>query len=149
MADAPDIRASDSDRERIATSLRRHCSEGRLTLDELGERLSEAYAARTVGQLHAPDGPLRELPALSPPPPTQIVSAGQAPRPERRTKGFAEHLTSYLLVNLLLVAIWALSGFGYFWPVWSIVFWGFGVACHYVAVRRPGPPGTQRELRPR
>lgn len=38
------------------------------------------------------------------------------------------HLGIYVLVNLLLVAIWAMSGGGFFWPVFSIVFWGFGVA---------------------
>jgi hypothetical protein len=27
----------------------------------------------------------------------------------------------------LLIAIWALSGAGYFWPVWPLVGWGFFV----------------------
>jgi hypothetical protein len=40
VAESPSIRASDSDRERVADLLRRHCGEGRLTLDELGERLA-------------------------------------------------------------------------------------------------------------
>jgi class 3 adenylate cyclase len=40
------------------------------------------------------------------------------------------HLTFYLLVNVLLIGIWAASGGGYFWPVWPILGWGIGVACH-------------------
>jgi class 3 adenylate cyclase len=33
-------------------------------------------------------------------------------------------------VNLLFVAIWAVAGGGYFWPVWPALGWGFAVACH-------------------
>src|SRR3954471_11331389 len=45
-------------------------------------------------------------------------------------QGFRIHLTFYLLVNLLLIGIWAASGGGYFWPVWPILGWGIGVAAH-------------------
>jgi len=48
---SPEIRASDVDRERVAVELRGHMAEGRLTLDELSERLDAAYRARTVGEL--------------------------------------------------------------------------------------------------
>ena len=51
MADVPDIRASDAERERVATELRGHAAEGRLDVDELDERLQQAYAARTRGDL--------------------------------------------------------------------------------------------------
>lgn len=37
-------------------------------------------------------------------------------------------LFAYLLVNAFLVAIWALSGQGYFWPAWVIGGWGLGLA---------------------
>jgi class 3 adenylate cyclase len=40
------------------------------------------------------------------------------------------HLTTYLLVNLMLVGIWAASGAGYFWPIWPILGWGIGLGCH-------------------
>jgi hypothetical protein len=50
MADA-DIRASDDDRERTAEQLRQAASQGRITVDELEERLQTAYAARTQGEL--------------------------------------------------------------------------------------------------
>jgi class 3 adenylate cyclase len=40
------------------------------------------------------------------------------------------HLTVYLLVNVLLIGVWAASGGGYFWPIWPILGWGIGVAAH-------------------
>ncbi len=51
MAETPDLRASDADRERTAELLRHAAGEGRLTVDELTERLDEAFAARTHGDL--------------------------------------------------------------------------------------------------
>ena len=41
---------------------------------------------------------------------------------------FKNHLAVYLIVNALLVVIWAMSGAGYFWPIWSIAGWGVGLA---------------------
>ena len=35
---------------------------------------------------------------------------------------------TYLAVSALLVAIWALTGAGYFWPIWPMLGWGVGVA---------------------
>jgi len=45
-------------------------------------------------------------------------------------RGLRAHLTVYLLVSALLVAIWAVSGAAYFWPVWPIAGWGIGVVMH-------------------
>jgi hypothetical protein len=50
---APELRVSDADREHAATALREHLAQGRLTLDELAERLDRTYAARTRGELDA------------------------------------------------------------------------------------------------
>jgi Domain of unknown function (DUF1707) len=47
----PELRASDAERERTADQLRHAAGEGRLTVDELDERLDAAYAARTRGEL--------------------------------------------------------------------------------------------------
>ncbi len=46
-----DLRASDAERERAADQLRHAAGEGRLTVEELDERLNAAYAARTRGEL--------------------------------------------------------------------------------------------------
>ncbi len=64
-------------------------------------------------------------------------------------QSFKIHLTLYLLVNVLLIGIWAASGGGYFWPVWSILGWGIAVAGHWTPVvagvgsqRRRATPGS-------
>lgn len=46
-----DLRASDADRERVAKILHDAMGEGRLTIDELDERLQSVYAAKTLGEL--------------------------------------------------------------------------------------------------
>lgn len=33
-------------------------------------------------------------------------------------------LVAYVVINAALVATWALTGFGYFWPGWILGFWG-------------------------
>jgi Domain of unknown function (DUF1707) len=35
-----------------------------------------------------------------------------------------EELRAFAATSILLVAIWALTGAGYFWPVWPILGWG-------------------------
>ena len=40
------------------------------------------------------------------------------------------HVAVYVVVNAMLVVIWAASGAGYFWPIWSIGGWGVGLAFH-------------------
>jgi Domain of unknown function (DUF1707) len=50
---APSLRASDSDRDHVAERLRHAMAEGRLSGDELEQRLEALYAARTYGELAA------------------------------------------------------------------------------------------------
>jgi hypothetical protein len=47
----PELRASDADREHAGELLRHAAGDGRLTLDELDERLDAVYAARTRAEL--------------------------------------------------------------------------------------------------
>ena len=57
MTDLPEraghrqMRVSDADRDQVAEVLREATSQGRLTFDELEERLSRAYAAKTYADL--------------------------------------------------------------------------------------------------
>jgi hypothetical protein len=122
------LRASDADRERVADRLRAAAAEGRISAEELDQRLEVAFAARTEAEL-APV--LADLPA--PPAPA---------RPRRRRA----ELRSFAAVAVLLLAIWALTGAGYFWPVWPILGWGvfllpwtavgFRSRCHRNALSR-------------
>lgn len=59
----PEQRASDADRERVGTRLRDAAADGRLTVDELDERLGLAYTARTTVEL---DRLTRDLGAPAP-----------------------------------------------------------------------------------
>jgi hypothetical protein len=52
----------------------------------------------------------------------------------RAKRGFWIHFSIYLVVNALLVAVWAVTWTGYFWPVWPMLGWGIGVAAHAVSV---------------
>lgn len=47
------LRVADTDRDRAAEALRRAAAEGRLTMDELDERIGLAYKARTYADLQA------------------------------------------------------------------------------------------------
>ena len=58
----PELRVDSTERESAAGALSRHYIAGRLTEDELNERLSRAYGARTRGDLASVLGDLPELP---------------------------------------------------------------------------------------
>jgi hypothetical protein len=51
VPDRGNLRASDTDRDRVAGILREAAAEGRLTMEELDERLDAVYAAKTYAEL--------------------------------------------------------------------------------------------------
>jgi hypothetical protein len=53
MASGNEMRVGDAEREATAAELREHYASGRLTLEELNERLDKAFAAKTRGDLNA------------------------------------------------------------------------------------------------
>jgi hypothetical protein len=64
------LRASDADRELVANVLREAAGDGRLTMDELDERLDAVYAAKTYAELEPithdlPDAGTEQAPAPS------------------------------------------------------------------------------------
>jgi hypothetical protein len=63
MASGYDMRVGDAEREATAAELREHYASGRLTLEELNERLDKAFAAKTRADL---DGLMRDLPSARP-----------------------------------------------------------------------------------
>ena len=54
-------------------------------------------------------------------------------------RAFGRHATVFVAVNFLLIAIWAITSRGYFWPIWPILGWGVGLGANYWRVfhRRP------------
>jgi hypothetical protein len=64
----------------------------------------------------------------------------------RKKSELKAHLLAYVLVNAFLVGIWAVTGAGFFWPVFPIMGWGIGVAFNLWDVyRRPVP--TEEQVR--
>jgi Domain of unknown function (DUF1707) len=61
--DTGDLRVSDADRELIAEVLNQHMTDGRLTTDELDDRLGAVYASQTRSQARSV---LADLPPLAP-----------------------------------------------------------------------------------
>jgi hypothetical protein len=64
MATGYNLRVGDADREAIAAQLREHYADGRLTLQELNERLDQTFAARTRADLNVV---VRDLPHITRP----------------------------------------------------------------------------------
>lgn len=117
------VRASDADRELVIDLLRSHTAAGRLTPEELGERIDEAYAARSVGEVQRTLRELPDQPGLAPVRPA-------APAPARRRMGSHDsgELVAFALVNAMLIVIWAATGAAYFWPIWPLLGWGIPLA---------------------
>ncbi len=61
-------------------------------------------------------------------------------------RDFRNHVAIYVIVNALLVVIWAATGSGYFWPIWPIAGWGIGLAFNAWAVYFERPI-TEDEIR--
>lgn len=54
----------------------------------------------------------------------------QALKRLKKRRDFAGHLLMYVLVNSFLVAVWAVTSAGFFWPMFPMVGWGIGVVMH-------------------
>ncbi|QSZ67414.1 2TM domain-containing protein [Methanofollis aquaemaris] len=69
----------------------------------------------------------------------------------RELRGFYEHLGIYLVVNLLLFAINAVTSPGAWWFYWVTLFWGVGLLFHAVGTflggRILGPEWEERKVR--
>lgn len=68
----------------------------------------------------------------------------------QRIKGrreFYQHLATYLVVNVFLVVIWAMTGReGGFWPAWVILGWGIGVVAHAWKVFAGDRPISEEDI---
>ncbi|HEX2034472.1 MAG TPA: DUF1707 domain-containing protein [Chloroflexota bacterium] len=119
------MRTAEADRRAAVAELQRHFVAGRLDDVELGERVRQALGARTFGELEAllQDLP-RDVPAPAAPP-------AERDRP-RHPHGLAAHVVTYLVVMIMLTAIWLLTtpGEGGFWPLWPALGWGLGLLAH-------------------
>jgi hypothetical protein len=98
------IRVSDADRERVTARLREHFAEGRLTSDELDERISAALGAKTFGDLRRI---MADLPEPAPVPP-QV--GRPAPWAGRQPVFFGRGPRIFPLALLVLIIALAIPG---------------------------------------
>jgi hypothetical protein len=132
MSDDSNLRVGESERDRAVAELREHMVAGRLTTEELEQRIGAAYAAGTRSELAAV---AVDLP-ISPVARQRALSEHQA------------HLRRRLLqegggaggVSLICVVIWIASGAsGDFWPLWVILATSIPFARDAWRLRGPAP----------
>ena len=113
MTDPSQLRVADADREQLIDELREHAIAGRLTSDELEERIGGAYNASTRGEIDA----LRaDLPVSS-----SSVKLALVKRKGQLRRRLAQEAGGSLGVSALSVGIWlAVGAHTPFWPGWVI-----------------------------
>jgi hypothetical protein len=136
------IRVSDADRDRAAARLRDHFAEGRLTQEELDERISAALGAKTFGDL-------RRLMADLPQP--EPVPTRAAPNPQWAGPPWVGYRHGPPILPLVLFALLAavlIPGGGWVFLKLMLAFWllsclvgAFAAGRYYRRIRRGWQPG--------
>jgi hypothetical protein len=112
-----ELRASDEQRDRAAEELRDHFAAGRITEEELDDRVQQAYAAQTEQDLRRLTADLPKLPAT----PTQHKAELAGRRGELQRRLIQETGGAFGLF-LICTVIWVASGaHGQFWPIWVAI----------------------------
>ena len=81
---APQMRASDADRDRAVDVLRAAMADGRLTPDEFSERMETALSARTLGELAGLTSDLAASPVWQDQPDQALAQASDVARIDQR-----------------------------------------------------------------
>ncbi|HEX7266328.1 MAG TPA: DUF1707 domain-containing protein [Streptosporangiaceae bacterium] len=136
------IRVSDADRDHAAARLRDHFAEGRLTQEELDERISAALSAKTFGDLRRV---MADLPQPEP------VPARAAPNPQRAGPPWVVYRHGPPILPLVLFALLAamlIPGGGWLFLKLMLAFWlisclvgAFAAGRYYRRIRRGRQPG--------
>ncbi len=142
MEEPDRLRAADVDREFVAERLRIALNEGRLTLHEYDERVRDAYAAKTYGELKAL---LTDLPEVAPAARSQVVPLGDravvVPQRGQTSRWIAGVWSSWITVGCVLTVIWFLTDAGgVFWPAWPLGIWGAFLLAHTISGIAHGAP---------
>jgi hypothetical protein len=113
MSDLSKMRVADAEREQLIDELREHAGAGRLTSEELEQRIGEAYTASTRADLDA----LRsDLPVSS-----TSVKLALTKRKGHLRRRLVQEAGGSLGLSALSVGVWLASGpSASFWPAWVI-----------------------------
>ncbi len=113
----PELRVSDAERERAAQELREHFAAGRLTEEELDQRVQAAYSARTVSELATLVEDLPRLPVTAAQRKAELVE-----RRRHLQRRLFQETGGGLTAFVVCTVIWLGSGaHGQFWPVWVAI----------------------------
>jgi Domain of unknown function (DUF1707) len=99
MPSRESTRASDADREQLIDELNEHAVAGRLSTDELEERLTATYAARTTAEL---DALRRDLPVTA-----RQTALTHAQRRSHLTRRMIQEAGGSLGAFIVCTIIWA------------------------------------------
>ncbi len=64
----------------------------------------------------------------------------------KRKRQFQQQVFVYLVLNVFLWVIWAVSGTGFPWPIFVTVGWGIGIVMQGWYVYRGAAPITEAEI---
>jgi hypothetical protein len=122
------MRASDADREIVRAVLADAYADGRLTREEYDDRLNTLYGSRTLGEMPSLVTdlvPSDDPPTASAPP----LAAELRTRGARKwRKDVEESFAAFLVPSIVCTVIWiAVTGRGFFWPVFPMLFLGLNV----------------------
>jgi hypothetical protein len=130
MTRRADLRASDAEREHVATLLRHAATEGRLQPDELDERMGATLSARTYGEL---DAVLSDLPVSA------RLPERRRPHSMARRPTVALVAITAVIIAVAFAIVSALLGSGHadhhgfadgapiIWLVWAVIGWRYFV----------------------
>ncbi|MFD8497953.1 DUF1707 domain-containing protein [Amycolatopsis sp. NPDC059657] len=110
------LRAADTDRERVAALVQAAVAEGRLTMEEMEERLGAVYLTKYTDELTALTA---DLPA--PAPPRRRFAAHPALR---------AHAAFAVVLSVVFLIRWATSDVPYFWPIAPMFWLAVSLAVH-------------------
>ncbi len=126
------IRASDEERELLISELRDHAVAGRLSTEDLEQRVEAAYQATTTGEL---DDLRRDLPRTP-----QHARQELAARRAHLTRRLVHEAGGSLGAFAICVAVWLASGGnGQFWPVWILIAFAISLVRNGWALYGPAP----------
>lgn len=118
-------RVGDRDRETTATTLQTAAAHGLIAIDELEERLTATWSARTRDQLAAITSDL----------PRQLRdTAGRTPRQARvADTALRGSAAAFVAAIITMVSIWLVTGAGYLWPIWPAFGWAAWPLTRWIA----------------
>ena len=121
------MRASDADREIVRALLADAFADGRLTREEYDDRLNTLYGSRTLGEVSSLVTDL--VPLEGPPMAAPVLRADMRKRGARKwRKDVEESFAAFLVPSIICTVIWiAVTGRGFFWPVFPMLFLGINL----------------------